>query len=264
MPATTTVVPVNGVRLHCEERGAGAPILCIHGGGSSALLWADAAAELSRLGRVITYDRRGCGRSERPEPYERTSVEEQAADAAGLLTALAARPAVVVGRSYGGWVATELALGDPEGVRALVLLEPDAPGLSGAADEWVRKLDGRLREVAARHGVEAVAQALIEDVAGADAWRSFSEEVRRTLTHNGPALLAELAYEGRDLTAETLSAVEQPVLILRAAESPPEFHEAAEALAAALPDARTELVEGGHLIDPAHPAVLAFVEEVLD
>lgn len=33
------------------------------------------------MGRVISYDRRGCGRSERPDPYERTSVAEQADDA---------------------------------------------------------------------------------------------------------------------------------------------------------------------------------------
>ena len=35
-------------------------------------------------------------------------------------------------------------------------------------------------------------------------------------------------------------------------------------VAAAIPGARVEWVEGGHLIDPAHPAVLAFVDELLD
>lgn len=67
---------VNGVRLHYEEHGSGGPILCIHGAGSSAIAWADAAKELARLGRVITYDRRGCARSERPVPHQRTSVAE--------------------------------------------------------------------------------------------------------------------------------------------------------------------------------------------
>ena len=78
------------VRLHYEERGEGAPILCIHGAGSSALVWADAAEKLAGIGRVIAYDRRGCARSERPEPYERTSVTEHADDAAALLDALGA------------------------------------------------------------------------------------------------------------------------------------------------------------------------------
>jgi hypothetical protein len=48
-----------------------------------------------------------------------------------------------------------------------------------------------------------------------------------------------------------------------AADSPPELREPTEALARALPNARTALVGGGHLIDPAAPPVLAFIEEVL-
>jgi len=41
------------IRLYYEDRGEGAPIACIHGGGTSALIWADAVEELARLGRVI-------------------------------------------------------------------------------------------------------------------------------------------------------------------------------------------------------------------
>src|SRR5262245_66212592 len=73
-------VRVNGVRLYFEELGHGDPILCIHGTSSSARVWrTDATRELSELGRVIVYDRRGCTRSERPEPYE-TSVVQHAED----------------------------------------------------------------------------------------------------------------------------------------------------------------------------------------
>src|SRR5437667_1786656 len=67
----------NGVRLYYEEHGRGDPILCIHGTSSSAMVWRPAAIdELSEQGRVILYDRRGCTRSERPDPYE-TSVVQQ-------------------------------------------------------------------------------------------------------------------------------------------------------------------------------------------
>lgn len=141
---------VNGIRPYYEERGEGAPIACIHGGGSSAVMWGDAVKELARLGRVISYDRRGCARSERPEPYERTTVTEQADDAAALLDALDAAPAVVMGRSYGGAVAVDLALRNPDRVRALILLEGDALGLSPAGLEWTKALRRRMREAAAR------------------------------------------------------------------------------------------------------------------
>lgn len=98
-------VRVDGVLLYYEERGSGTPILGIHGAGSSAVFWEDAAERLSELGRVIVYDRRGSNRSERPDPYETTSVREHSGDALGLLQTLDAQPAVLVGRSYGGTVA---------------------------------------------------------------------------------------------------------------------------------------------------------------
>jgi pimeloyl-ACP methyl ester carboxylesterase len=273
MPTTPTATSglhgtrtVNGVRLYYEEHGSGAPILCIHGTSGSASAWTEAVERLARLGRVIAYDRRGCGRSERPEPYERTSVAEHADDAAALLDALAATPAVVIGRSYGGTVATDLALRHPDRVRALVVLEGDAPReLAPAAAAWAYALADRLREVAAQDGVDAVAEALISEVAGEDAWMSFPEEVRQTFAQNGPAILAELQGEWwLQADAAALATIDQPALLVAATDSPPALRESTEALAAALPNARTALVAGGHLIDPADPAVLAFVEEVLD
>ena len=257
---------IDGVRLYFEEHGTGAPIALIHGCGGSALGFAEAIDELTGLGRVIAYDRRGCARSERPEPYERTSVAEHADDAAALLDALAATPAIVIGRSYGGTVASDLALRHPNRVRALVLLEPDAPReLAPAAAAWVDALGDRLRTVAERFGVAAVGEALITEVAGQDAWRSFPEEWRRVITGNGPAILAELAGEWwLQADAAALTTIEQPVLLVAAADSPPEFHQPIEALADALPDARTVLVEGGHIIDPAAPEVLGFIGDVLN
>jgi pimeloyl-ACP methyl ester carboxylesterase len=255
---------VNGIRLYYDEHGEGAPIVCVHGGGSSALLWADAVEELARLGRVIAYDRRGCTRSERPEPYERTTVAEQADDAVGLVDALAATPAVVIGRSYGGAVAIDLALRCSDRVRALVLLEGDALGLSPAGLDWTRAIRERLREVAAEDGVDAVYEALIGEVLGEGAWGSFPDEVRRILTQNGPALLADLHYVDEVMPdATAFATIDKPALLVAASDSPPEQREMTEAMADALPDARTVLVAGGHLIDPATPEVLAFVEEVL-
>jgi pimeloyl-ACP methyl ester carboxylesterase len=125
---------------------------------------------------------------------------------------------VVIGRSYGGAVAVDLALRYPDRVRALVLLEGDALGLSPTGLEWTKAIRNRLRDVAAQDGVDAVYGALIGDVLGEGAWDSFPDEVRRVLT----------------------------------------------AMARVLPNARTALVGGGHLIDPAGPEVLAFIEGVVD
>jgi pimeloyl-ACP methyl ester carboxylesterase len=255
---------VNGIRLYYEEHGEGEPIACIHGGGSTAMMWEGAIPELARLGRVVIYDRRGCTRSERPPDYERTSVAEQADDAAALLDHISATAAVIIGRSYGGAVAIDLALRHPERVRALVLLEGDALGLSAAGLEWTKGLRARLREVAARDGIDAVYAALVEEVVAPGAWASFPEEMQRILTQNGPALLAELGYVEEPMPdAAAFGRIDVPALLVAATESPPEQRAMTEAMAEALPDARTSVVGGGHVIDPASPQVLAFIGEVL-
>jgi hypothetical protein len=48
-----------------------------------------------------------------------------------------------------------------------------------------------------------------------------------------------------------------------AADSPPEFHQAPEALAETIPNARLSQVGGGHIIDPAAPDVISFVRQAL-
>ena len=44
---------VNGIRLYCQERGNGAPILCIHGAGGTALAWANAVDKLRVSARLV-------------------------------------------------------------------------------------------------------------------------------------------------------------------------------------------------------------------
>ena len=57
----------------------------------------------------IVYDRRGSFRSECPEPYATSDVSDHADDAGALLDTLSATPAVVIGRSYAGEIALDLA-----------------------------------------------------------------------------------------------------------------------------------------------------------
>ena len=60
-----------------------------------------------------------------------------------------------------------------------------------------------------------------------------------------------------------LGTIVQPTLLVAGKESPPAFAEGTNLMAEAMSSARVEWVDGGHLINPAHPAVLGFVDEVL-
>jgi pimeloyl-ACP methyl ester carboxylesterase len=251
---------VNGVRLYYEERGSGTPILGIHGAGSSAVFWEDAAERLSAHGRVIVYDRRGCSRSERPEPYDVTSVQEHADDALELLRALHAEPAVLVGRSYGGTVALDLALRHSGSVLGIALLEAAVQGLTPEYDAWFDALAERVEEEAARRGAGAAGEVVLRDVFGA--WEELPDVWRDVFTANGQALLAEL--RGREtIDNDRLGELRVPALVVTADASPEPIQHESEALAEALPNVRAVRVGGGHAIDPAGPDVAAFVDELV-
>src|SRR5207248_3553375 len=93
--------PANGIQLYYEEHGQGDPLLLIPPTGWPGSVWQlDIAEPLSKRYRVIVYDQRGIGLSDKPdEPY---STELFGDDALALLRALDAEPAHVFGYSVGG------------------------------------------------------------------------------------------------------------------------------------------------------------------
>lgn len=263
---TVPTVRVDGLDLYYEEYGAGPPVLGIHGTPSSAVLWSAAARRLGEHGRCIVYERRGFGRSAAPEPFTSTDLDDQVADALGLLRALAAVPAVLVGRSTGGLVALALAHQHPGSVRGLVLLEPAAFGLDDEAAATAAEVRRRVLAHAADDPVRA-AEAVFRVALGDEVWESLPPDLADLLAAASPAVLAEMHGRGLDLSAEPftlddadLARLDLPTLLVTAEDSVDALRRVNDRLARALPRAETVLVPGGHLIDPAHPAVLDFLD----
>ncbi|MFE2144651.1 alpha/beta fold hydrolase [Streptomyces sp. NPDC059456] len=88
------------VELHYEDHGSGRPVVLIHGWPLNGASWEKQTAALLAAGhRVITYDRRGFGRSD--QPSDGYDYDTFASDLNEVLTALDLRDTVLVGFSMG-------------------------------------------------------------------------------------------------------------------------------------------------------------------
>jgi pimeloyl-ACP methyl ester carboxylesterase len=116
------MITVDGVRLHCIERGGGRPVLFLHGNGAMIedVLISGLAERVARQYRFIAFDRPGFGHSERPRARHWTATAQASLMARALQT-LDVERAIVVGHSWGTLVALALALYHPRLVEGLVL-----------------------------------------------------------------------------------------------------------------------------------------------
>jgi pimeloyl-ACP methyl ester carboxylesterase len=255
----------NRFDLYHEEVGEGAPILLIHPSGATASTWGSVVDELARVGRVITYDRRGYARSG-GEPVRKVSTHT--ADAAALLEGSEAAPAVVVGTSSGAMIAVDLAVRRPDLVRAVIEHEgpwrftrhlPRGPQLKTLATIGSLIVRGRQSDAA-----EALLHSAYRYRDGGSAWDAFPEEWRRAGRENARATLWDfLTTIGNHPSATHLATVKVPVVCSYGARSADFIVRCTRSLAGAIPTARTHRIEGAGHAAP-FDATANFVELIAD
>ena len=109
----------NNVNLYYEEHGSGEPLILIMGFTVNAIGWHWNIPTFARQFRVIAFDNRGVGRSDKPDvPYSMTMFAD---DTAGVLDHLGINQAHIFGISMGGMIAQEFALRYPQRVKTLTL-----------------------------------------------------------------------------------------------------------------------------------------------
>jgi 2-succinyl-6-hydroxy-2,4-cyclohexadiene-1-carboxylate synthase len=174
--------------LHTERRGAGPPIVLLHGFTQTGRCWGPVADDLARDHAVVTIDAPGHGgsgavRADLPAAAE-LAVEATAGDA----------PAVWVGYSMGARLALHVALAAPDAVRGLVLVG-GTPGIEDEATRAERRVEDAQRAAALRgEGVDAFLRRwlALPLFAGLPDWARFDDERRRN-TAEGLASSLELA-----------------------------------------------------------------------
>ncbi len=255
----------NGVSLYYELAGAGKRLLFISGTG----------ADLRRSPRLtdgphftefelLQYDQRGLGRSGVPTgPY---TMADYGNDAAALLDAVGWEDAAVLGVSFGGMVAQELAIRHPARVRRLVLACTSAGGAGGASYP-LHELVGLEPEAVLERRLSLI------DTRWDAAWREANPKmvamiadgfgVGRSAEGPGEGPLLQLEARRHHDTAGRLGQIGCPTLVCGGRYdgiAPPAN---SEFLAGAISGARLEMFDGGHVFFLQDPTALPSIRHFL-
>ncbi|MGD1996453.1 MAG: alpha/beta hydrolase [Anaerolineae bacterium] len=272
---------IEGLRIHYKTAGEGEPTLVLlHGFGASLFSWREVMEPLAEMGTIAAFDRPAFGLTERPLPGEWTgenpySPEFQARLTVGMMEALGAEEAVLVGNSAGGTLAVLTALSYPQQVSALVLVDP-AIYSGGGSPTWILPL---LRTPQMRHLGSLIVRSIRrwgEDFA-ASAWHDPSRitpEVWAGYTkplqaENWDRALWELTIASRSSNlSNRLDEITMPVLVITGDDDRIVPPEQSIRLADELPNAELVVIPNcGHLpheecAEPFLEAVSAFLDRL--
>jgi 3-oxoadipate enol-lactonase len=256
------------VTLNYVERGAGPPVVLVHGFACGWRMWRSQLRALGARFRTIAYDQRGHGRSSAPDDAAAYGEAIMADDLAALIGGLGAAPAHVVGLSLGGAVALQAAVRHPALLASLTV----ADGGSGSDDPAAaRRAAAAWVERARTGGIDAHVAAMLATPfvdtylahGGRRARCHIELLVRQHPAHGlSHVLLGSSAREPFYARGPALAALAVPTLVIcgeldRVCRGPSAF------LADTVPGARLRLLPGvGHMSCLEAPR--AFNDAVLD
>jgi len=123
-PEIARSIVAAGIKTNYHDLGSGFPVLMLHGSGPGVSAWANwrlVMPQLAERARVIAPDMAGFGYTER-RPDLRYDMDTWVAQAVGMLDALGIERADLVGNSFGGGLALQVAIRHPHRIRRLVLM----------------------------------------------------------------------------------------------------------------------------------------------
>jgi pimeloyl-ACP methyl ester carboxylesterase len=263
----------NGVKLYYELNGdRGDPVVLIHGSWSDHTNWDLVVPSLAENFRVLTYDRRGLGKSEKTGTQG--SGEEDALDVSALITQLGLIPVHVVGNSFGGSIALKLAALQPSIFRSLMVHEPPLfevlreersamPMLleeRKRIEQVIRLLESGDKTAGARLFIETI-------ILRPGMWETLPEQLRETIVANADTWLDETKDpHALDVDLEALAKFRKPVLLTYGGKGLRGSGLVIERLAKTIPNSQAEFdPDEGHTPHLSNPtkfvgSVRAFVQ----
>jgi pimeloyl-ACP methyl ester carboxylesterase len=260
MPA----IEINGTRLAFQAFGAGSTVVALHASASNGGQWNSLADHLQSRHCIFAPDLPGYGKSHAVLHKGAPAISAEADAISGLIEAWQ-EPVHLVGHSYGGAMALQIALARPEWVKSLTLIEPTVFNLlrNGApADQRlfteVEDVRGRMAAAAACGEPHAGMAHFIAFWNGPQAWARTNPKLKMSLAAQIGQVLNNFAAGDRiDWTLEDCSKLDVPTQAIMATESPLPAQRVTEMLAEAIPAARLHIVPGaGHMLPLTDPHIV--------
>lgn len=272
-PETRYARTIDGLSVAYQVVGRGPyDLVCTQGWTSNVdAMWQEVpqlAAFCRQLGaraRLIMFDRRGSGQSDRPSSVESLSLEVGMDDIRAVMDAAGSSRAVLFGFEDGGMLAALFAASFPERTSALVLFgswakataSPDYPWgwADERYDEWLEQLEKGWGGVEfARRDLALTAPALVNDEAFLESWARYL----RLCASPGAIMAIERMHRETDVR-HALSAIRVPTLVMHRIDDPTEDVAQARYIAERIPGAKLALLPGD-----AHAPWAGDVAAVLD
>jgi proline iminopeptidase len=243
------MLDVNGAQLFVEQVGSGPVALVLHGGLGVDQQPYRSLDPLASMLHLVYIDHRGNGRSSRPDPATLTMT--QWADDAAAVARLCGRgePVIVIGHSFGGFIAQEMALRHPALVGALILVAttpgqlgtgeqpaPEGPPIPDEFAALLATMPATDDDVAA--GMAALAPAYLHTATPETLTASMAETIFSAVAMRRG--FEELATWS---SVDRLPAVTVPVLLIAGRHDPFTAWPQAERIAKRLPDAEVIVFE---------------------
>jgi pimeloyl-ACP methyl ester carboxylesterase len=261
----TKEIKVNGARLSYVDEGSGEPIVGVHGAFSDTRVWEPMREEIAKRYRFIAYTQRYFGTGEWPDEGKNFSLETHADDLAKLIIALNTGPVHLVARSYGGAVATTLALKNPALVRTLTLHEPallsvlptDSPEGKAARADRAKFTSAAMAALKSGDQVQIV-RLFFEGVyqLGPGGFDRLPEATQTMFLDNARTAPMQFAAQSRaSVTCGALNAFTRPTLVTHGEKTHAYYKLIAEGVGKCVPGAQQVafpgLVHNAPSVDPA-------------